>query len=242
MKRIIFMMLGNIFYLPWAWIKLCIHAHNVDNYTDEEHMDLLKDIVKHANKAGRVTVDAYGVDNIPKKDGFVLFPNHQGMYDVLTILDTCPNKISVVVKKEVSKVQGLKQVFACMKAPFIDRDDLKQSMKVIQQMTSDVKIGKNYVIFAEGTRSRDENKLLDFKGGSFKSAVKARCPIVPVALIDAYKAFDTNSIKPVKIQIHYLTPLLYEEYKNMKTIEIAEIVKKMIEKTIEKNIVTIQHE
>lgn len=211
---------------------MCSHARNVDKYTDEEHNALLKDIVKHANKGGRVTIDAHGVENIPKKNGFVLFPNHQGMYDVLTIIDACPNPVSVVAKQEVAQVQGLKQVFTCMKAQFIERDDLRQSMKVIQQVTAEVKQGRNYVIFAEGTRSRNQNQLLDFKGGSFKSAVKARCPIIPIALIDAYKAFDTNSIKPITVQIHFLQPLLYEEYKDLKTTEIAEIVKKRIQTTI----------
>ena len=201
------MMLINILYLPWTWIKLCYHASHVDKYTDEEQNLFLKDIVKHANKGGRITIDAHGVENIPKENGFILFPNHQGMYDVLAILDACPNPISVVAKQEVAQVQGLKQVFACMKALFIDRNDLKQSMKVIQQVTAEVKQGRNYVIFAEGTRSRQQNQVLDFKGGSFKSAVKARCPIVPVALIDAYKGFDTNSIKPITVQIHFLPPM-----------------------------------
>lgn len=229
------MMLINILYLPWTWIKLCYHASHVDKYTDEAHNLFLKDIVKHANKGGRITVDAHGVENIPKENGFILFPNHQGMYDVLAILDACPNPISVVAKQEVAQVQGLKQVFACMKALFIDRNDLKQSMKVIQQVTAEVKQGRNYVIFAEGTRSRQQNQVLDFKGGSFKSAVKARCPLVPVALIDAYKGFDTNSIKPITVQIHFLPPMEYEEYKDLKTTEIAEIVKNRIQATIAAN-------
>ena len=77
--------------------------------------------------------------------------------------------------------------------------------------------------------------MQEFKGGSFKSAVKAKCPIVPVALIDSYKSFDTKSIEKVTVQVHFLKPMLYEEYKDMKTVEIAEEVKKRIEKVIEKN-------
>lgn len=226
------MMFRNLFYLPWAWIKLCSHARHVDKYTDEEHIALLKDIVKHANRGGRVTIEAHGTENIPKENGFIFFPNHQGMYDVLSILDTCPNPISVVAKDEVARVQGLKQVFTCMRAKFIKRDNIRQSMEIIQQVTEEVKSGKNYVLFAEGTRSKNKNQLLDFKGGTFKSAVKAKCPIIPIALIDAYKVFDTNSIKPITVQIHYLKPLLYDEYKDKKTVEIADIVKKRIESTI----------
>ena len=73
------------------------------------------------------------------------------------------------------------------------------------------------------------------KGGSFKSATKAQCPIVPVALIDSFKPFDTNTIKPVTVQVHFMEPLLYEEYKDMKTTEIAALVQKRIQEKIDKN-------
>ena len=85
----------------------------------------------------------------------------------------------------------------------------------------------------EGTRSRNGNEIGEFKGGSFKSATKAKCPIVPVAIIDSYKAFDTKSIEKVTVQVHYLEPLYYDDYKMLKTNEIAEIVSKKIKKTID---------
>ena len=105
-----------------------------------------------------------------------------------------------------------------MKAIAIDRDDIRQRLKVIQQVAEEVKNGRNYLIFAEGTRSRNQNQLLEFKGGSFKSAVKARCPIIPVALIDSYKSFDTHSIDKLTVQVHFLQPILYEYYQGMKTV------------------------
>ena len=102
----------------------------------------------------------------------------------------------------------------------------------LEEVAEEVKEGRNYLIFAEGTRSRKGNQLLDFKGGSFKSAVKAQCPIVPVALIDSYKSFDTNSIKKLTVQVHFLEPIPYEKYQGMKTTEIAAMVKQRIEETI----------
>jgi 1-acyl-sn-glycerol-3-phosphate acyltransferase len=119
-----------------------------------------------------------------------------------------------------------------LQAEIIDREDVRQSMTVIKNMTNRVKEGENFIIFAEGTRSRNGNKIGEFKGGSFKSAMNARCPIVPVALIDSYKAFDTNSIKKLTVQIHYMKPLYYEDYKDMKSTEIATIVENKIKETI----------
>lgn len=231
------MVFRNILLVPYMWIKLCYHASHVDKYTEEERYKMLRYITYRANKGGNVIIDVHGQENIPKENGFMFFPNHQGMYDVLAIIDACPKPFSVVAKKEVANVPFLKQVFACMKAYMLDREDVRQAMEVIVNVTKEIKKGRNYLIFAEGTRSKKGNQIQDFKGGSFKSATKARCPIVPVALIDSFKPFDTNSITPVTVQVHFLEPLLYEEYKDMKTNEIAETVKERIQNKINENIV-----
>ncbi len=232
MKRIIMMVFRNLFLVPYMWIRLCYHASHVDKYKEEQHYELLKYITHRANKGGNVTIDAYGVENIPDENGFMFFPNHQGLYDVLAILDICPKPFSVVAKKEIANIQFLKQVFACMKAYMIDRDDIKQSLQVIINVTNEVKKGRNYLIFPEGTRSKNGNELLEFKGGSFKAATKAKCPIVPVALIDSFKPFDTNTTSQVTVQVHFLKPLYYEDYKDMNTKEIAALVRERIQNTI----------
>ena len=232
MKRILLMVFKNIIFVPYAWIKLCWYAAHVDRYTEEERYKLLKYIDRHAIWGGNLSIEAHGTENIPKENGFMLFPNHQGLFDVLAILQACPVPFSVVAKKEVAEVPFLKQVFACMKAFIIDREDIRQSMQVIINVVKEVKAGRNYLIFAEGTRSKQGNKPQEFKGGSFKAATKSKCPIVPVALIDSFKAFDTGSIEKLTVQVHFLPPMYYDEYKDMKTTEIAAEVKRRIEKTI----------
>lgn len=226
------MIFRNIFLVPYAWCKLCYHAAHPEKYTDEEQYALLKYITLRANRGGNVKIAAYGVENIPEENGFMFFPNHQGLYDVLAIIEACPKPFAVVAKKEIANIQFLKQVFACMKAYMLDREDVRQAMQVIIHVTEEVKKGRNYLIFAEGTRSKNGNHPGEFKGGSFKSATKAKCPIVPVALIDSFKPFDTNTISPVTVQVHFLKPMYYEEYKDMKTTEIAAEVKRRIEEVI----------
>jgi len=224
MKRILLMAIRNIFLLPSMWIRLCYHAAHLNKFTEEEHYTLLKKIVQRANKAGNVTIEPYGIENLPKQNGYMLFPNHQGLYDVLAIINASPNPLSVVAKKEVGNIPFLKQVFGCMRAFLIDRDDIRQGLQVINDVTTEVLKGRNYLIFPEGTRSKRGNTMREFKGGSFKAATKARCPIIPVALIDSFKPFDANSIQKVTVQVHFLKPLYYEEYKSMRTTEISKTV------------------
>ena len=232
MRRIILMVLYNLPFVPYWWWQLCHFAKHTDDIPEPEKYALLKKITVHANKGGRVKIDVHGKEHIPTDQSFVFFPNHQGLFDVLAILEACDVPFSVVAKKEVKDVPFLKQVFAIMKAKIMDREDVRQSLQVILDVTQEVKNGRNYLIFPEGTRSRRGNQVGDFKGGSFKCAVKAKAPIVPVALLNAFEPFDRNSIAPVTVQVHFLEPIPYEVYQGMKTTEIAEIVKTRIEETI----------
>lgn len=230
MRRIILMVLRLFYKVPYYLFRIWRYGKQQNNM--EEAYAFIKKVTKNANRAGRVKIESYGLENIPKDNGFIFFPNHQGLFDVLVFLESCPVPFSFVIKKEASNIILLKQVSAALKSLAIDREDIRQSMQVINQMTEEVKKGRNFLIFAEGTRSKMGNKLLPFKGGTFKSAVKAKCPIVPCALIDSFKPFDEKSIAPVAVKLVYLKPLYYEDYAGMKTTEIAEIVKERIEAAI----------
>ncbi len=231
MRRIM-MMVFRLFYIaPYYLFRIWRYSKKKDADFDETYA-YVKKVTKAANHAGRVTIESHGLENIPKENGFIFYPNHQGMFDVLVFLESCPVPFTFVIKKEARNIILLKQVADALGGLAMDREDIRQSMQVINQMTESVKEGRNFLIFAEGTRSKRGNELLDFKGGSFKSAVKAKCPIVPCALIDSFKPFDEKSVKPVSVKLIYLPPLYYEEYKDMKTQEIAIEVKGRIEKVI----------
>ncbi len=231
MRRIALMVLRLFYIAPYYLYRIWKYGKQPDRDL-EEAFAYIKKVTKAANHAGRVKIEAHGLENIPKENGFIFFPNHQGMYDVLVFLDTCPVPFGFVYKQEVGNIILLKQVIAALGAIGIDRQDIRQSLQVIKQMAEEVKKGRNFLIFPEGTRSKTHNKLLDFKGGSFKSAQMAKCPIVPCALIDTAIPFDEKSIRPVTVQIYYLPPIYYEEYKGMKSHEIAEEVKRRIEAKI----------
>lgn len=231
MYRIILMVIRLILKVPYYMLGILYYGSEKRLGTAKAYHFVRKVTIK-ANKAGRVTIESHGVENLPQENGFILFPNHQGLYDVLAFLESCPVPFAFVIKKEASNVILLKQVTRALGSIVIDREDLRQSMQVIKQMTEEVREGKNFLIFPEGTRSKEQNQPGHFKGGSFKSAQKAKRPIVPCALIDAYKPFDEKSIKPVTVKVIYLPPMYYEEYQHMKTVEIAAEVKRRIEETI----------
>ena len=116
MKRILLMVLRNIVFVPYWWIKLCWYAAHTDDYPEEKKYAFLRQVDERAIEGGNIHIDVHGAENIPKEKGFMFFPNHQGLFDVLAIIRACPVPFSVVAKKEVGEIPFLKQVFACMKA------------------------------------------------------------------------------------------------------------------------------
>lgn len=231
MKRIILMFICWLPFVPFWYIKLR-RLGNTEKYDAKTRYDYVRMICKRAIQVSRVKVIYSGLENLPKENGYVIFPNHQGLFDSLLFIYTHEEPLSVVTRTDMRNVRLLRRVFDALGALAIDREDVRQSMKIIIQMAEDVSKGTNYLIFPEGTRSRNGNNLLPFKGGSFKASTKTKTPIVPAAIIDSYKPFDSNSIKKCTVQVHYLKPLYYEDYKDMKTTEIADLVHDMIQEKI----------
>lgn len=233
MNRIVTMVLNNLWIVPGAWFKLCRYAKHTDEYPEEEKYRHIQYILQRAVRGGNVDMTVTGQENIPAEGGFMLYANHQGMFDVLAIAATCDRPIGAVLKKELYDIPFLHQIVLCTKSFAMNREDVRQSLTVIQNVTEEVKKGRGYLIFPEGTRSKRGNEMLPFHGGSFRCATKSQCPIVPIALIDCFKVLDQKGSKPVSVQIHYLKPIPYEEYAGMKPAEVAELVKARIAQKIQ---------
>lgn len=236
MNRIIYMVFMNLFHAPIWLLTISRFGKEEDRHTPQERYDYIAIMVRKIIKRGRVTVTTTGIEHIPGNNGFILFPNHQGLFDMLALFSTCPRPLSVVIKKEASNWIVVKQVLAATRSLSMDRKDIKDQVRIIGEVTKRVKEGCNFVIFPEGHRSRNGNEILDFKSGTFKSAVKAGCPIVPVALINSFRPFDSNSLKQEHVEVHYMEPIYPDQYTGMKSVEIAHLVHDRIQEEINKNV------
>lgn len=235
MNRLVMVVCKNIHMVPAAWIKLCRYAKHTDAYSYEEKYAHIRYILKHVCKSGNIDLQVTGLENIPKEDGFLMCGNHQGIFDIIAIVDSFERPLAAVLKKELNEIPFLKQVVQCTHSYPMDREDIRQSMKVIQAVTKELQDGRSILIFPEGTRSKKGNTMGEFHAGSFKCALKAKATILPFALIDSYKVLDQDGCAPLSVQLHYLAPIPYEEYKDMKTNEIAALVKSRIAEAIEEH-------
>ena len=90
----------------------------------------------------------------------------------------------------------------------IERRNIKQASKAIDQAAMALVNGDSFMIFPEGTRSRT-GELLPFKKGGFLMAIKGQAPIVPVAISGARAAMEKGSpvINPVTVTVKIGEPI-----------------------------------
>lgn len=203
-------------------------------YSEEECYEYLQYLVRVMNKTIATHTEVYGVENLPKEGGYVMYPNHQGKYDAYGIVGVHEKPCTVVMDKAKSYALFINEVISLVKGKRLDKEDVRQSFAIISEMTQEVKQGRRYILFPEGEYDKEKkNSLREFKAGCFKVSTKSKTPIVPVVLIDSYKAWNSSKFGTVTTQVHFLEPIFYEEYKDLKTNQIASLVRERIQEKIE---------
>ncbi len=239
MKNLYRTVLINIHRIIYYVIKARIWLINVDKHTDEERYRLANRMIYYMNTSSGYNTIAYGKENLPKEGGYMLYPNHQGKYDVLGIFCTHDKPCSFVMDEKRSHLILVKEFLGLVKGKRIKIDDPRQTITVFREMAEELKAGKKYILFPEGGYKENNNNVVEkFKAGSFKLVQMSKVPIVPVALVDSYKVYNSDHSGPTTTYVYYLEPIPYEEYKGMRSIEIAQMVEDRIKDKIAEHLRT----
>lgn len=231
MLRFYYVIARNIFRLPGVIGEM--RRMTEENHSEEECYEYLQYIVRLIKKTGSIRTEVYGTANLPQEGGYVMYPNHQGKYDAYGIVSGHKAPCTVVMDKAKSYTIFTREIIDMLRAKRLDKQDAKQALTIINQVAEEVKQGRRYIIFPEGKYDKDKKNTLDeFKAGCFKTSIKSQTPIVPVVLIDSYKALNGSRLGKVTTQVHFLPPIPYEEYKGMKTQQIATLVRERLQEKI----------
>lgn len=230
MIKFLYVILMNLFRAPYMIPKMRKEAEHPEKYTETERYELARHIIRLMKVTGGIRTKAYGIENLPKEGGYMMYPNHQGKYDALGIIYTHKAPCSIVMDKAKSNTILVKEFIDLLGGKRLDKKNVRQAMTIINEVAQEVSLGRRYILFPEGDYDLGcGNRVCNFKAGSFKIALKSKVPIVPVALIDSYKVFNSFTLGPVTTQVHYLEPIVYEEYASLKTSEIASLVQDRIQ-------------
>ena len=92
---------------------------------------------------------------------------------------------------------------------FLNREDIREGLKVILTAIDYVKEGYSICIFPEGGRNKTENPTIPFHEGSFKVATKTGCKIIPMAIANSEHIMETQTpfLKATHVVLQYGKPI-----------------------------------
>ena len=174
--------------------------------------------------SAKVEID--GLDKLDAVETGVIYANHQSMFDIFAMVKGIKRPHGYVAKKEIGKVFMLKNAMKLIKCEFLDREDVRGSVRVINSAVKTVKTGHLMVIFPEGTREINA-PMGTFKAGSFKIATKSQADIIPLTIYNSYEVAKRWPLRTkIKIKIH--DPISYSSYAELSTHEIADKVEHIV--------------
>ncbi len=182
---------------------------------------------------GQVTLS--GGENLPK--GAVLFvANHQGSFDIPVLISHLPKAFGFISKIEVLKIPIVGAWMKIMNCVFLDRKSRNDSTKAIGTGVEVLKAGHSLLIFPEGTRSKG-GTMKAFKAGSFRLALDACVPIVPIAIDGTADIMEKNKniMRPAHVRLTILPALPYESFKDMSSKDLAEMVHAQVKANVNEN-------
>ncbi|MEU0938283.1 MULTISPECIES: lysophospholipid acyltransferase family protein [unclassified Embleya] len=145
-----------------------------------------------------------GRENVPMTGPVIIASNHLSFVDSVAIPVVMPRKVSFLAKAEYFDGPGLKgrvskSFFTGIGAVAVPRGAHSAAKAALETALSVLERGDAFGIYPEGTRSRD-GRLYRGRTGVAWLALAARCPVVPVGII------DTDRVQPIGSNIPRLSP------------------------------------
>ncbi|MGE5632519.1 MAG: lysophospholipid acyltransferase family protein [Caulobacteraceae bacterium] len=152
-----------------------------------------------------------GRENIPEKGPYIVCANHVSAIDPIFIGIILPHKMHFMAKVELFKnwfIGGLLKTLGAfpIKRGEADLKSIKTSLRLLAD-------GKVLSLFPEGTRNKTSEIIAE--PGIAMLSIKAKVPVLPIAIMSSYKFFNRTTIiigKPLDLSEYYDKKLGSEEY------------------------------
>ena len=145
----------------------------------------------------------YGKENM-SGGGAVIVCNHYSLFDPFYFADYFKKDYFILAKKELNKNKLVSSIVKNMGGISVGRDG--NDVRAVLTGVKVLKEGNKLIIFPEGTRNKQKVDLLPLKSGTALFAMKAKVPIMPVAIYKKAKFLGRNYIyigKPFTLEEFY---------------------------------------
>jgi 1-acyl-sn-glycerol-3-phosphate acyltransferase len=139
-------------------------------------------IMRIGTSAAGIKVDAQWRAPLDPSTRYIFLSNHISNLDPPILLPLLPGRVSVFIKRSLTKLPVLGYGMKLGDFIPVDRDGRVESARESVAVAARVLAsGVHVMSFVEGTRSRD-GRLLPFKKGPFYLAMETGAPVVPVSI------------------------------------------------------------
>jgi len=184
-----------------------------------------------------IKLSVSGLENIDKKKISVFVSNHSSQYDIPALQYVIPIPISIVFKKELSKIPIFGWQLRTGPYIMIDRSNTESALKSIEKAKKRMTEKRlSPLVYPEGTRSKT-GEVQSFKRGAFYLAAKVGFPIIPVSISGASEILPKGKfkIKSGTIYVHFDKPISTENVSSRKDeLELMEKVRDIIISNLKK--------
>jgi 1-acyl-sn-glycerol-3-phosphate acyltransferase len=157
-----------------------------------------------------------GLENIPSGN-FILASNHQSNFDHLFV--PLPIKERLEKIHFIGKADNIIQVLFAgwiywLAGTIPVNRKAKDKRKVLEKAVEVLEKGEIIIIYPEGTRNRKQ-KIMEGKTGAVELAIRAKVPIVPLALV-----YKDRKPRKFPLSIHIGKPMYFEGelgYENLRS-------------------------
>lgn len=133
-----------------------------------------------------VEVTLEGNTNLDAGKTYIFAANHQSQFDIAVLQGYLGFDFRWMAKKELFSIPLFGAGMRAAGAISVNRSHGRQALQSLNEAAQQISDGTSVVIFPEGTRS-PSGELQDFKSGAMVLAIKARVPVVPVAIIGTHE-------------------------------------------------------
>ncbi len=150
-----------------------------------------------------IHIRAEGAENIPP--GVCIFAsNHASNIDPVALVPHIPRRVALLAKKEVFRVPILSKALHLAKLVPVDRADKEAAAESVDTSIKYLKEGLSFLVYPEGTRSRDGH-LMPFKKGTFVMAIRAGVSVVPISLVGTQRLMRKGdwTIHPGEVVVRF---------------------------------------
>ncbi len=160
---------------------------------------------------------------------YLIMGNHQSLFDLLVIPAAIPlvfTGVEAAYHFSIPVWGYLIRKWGCIP---IQRDNLDQAKKSLDQARQTLATGLSIVVLPEGHRTRT-GEMISFKKGPFHLAKNTRAPILPFGISGLYGFQQRGGffLKPGKVMVRIGTPISYASYAHLSVEGLRDLVYKEI--------------